>query len=73
MITLDLIQEFSDVYFENYNYNRRIVVSYNQTYITGFTFIYIEFEDSWVNFVRLDVYYEWLIGRRDSKLESIGI
>lgn len=71
MITLDLIQEFSDVYFENYN--GRIVASYNQTYITGFTFIYIVFEDSWVNFVRLDVYYEWLNRRRDSKLEIIGI
>jgi hypothetical protein len=71
MITLELLQEFSDVYFENYE-NRR-VSSYKLYKADGFTFIHIVFEGSWVNFVRLDVYYEWFNGRRDSKLVSIGI
>jgi hypothetical protein len=77
MITINLLQEFSDVYFENYNYNNRRVTSYELHKSDGFTFIHIIFEDSvtssWVDFVRSENYYEWLNSRRDSKLESIGI
>jgi hypothetical protein len=71
MITLELLEEFCDS-FTHPDFEGGVTSYKLYNTADGFTFIHIIFEYSW-NSVRLDLYYEWLNRRRNSKLESIGI
>jgi len=74
MITLELLQEFSDFYFTHRWLNSESVHDYklagNRSEII---IIFNSLKLGGWELVSLDIYYEWLSGRRNYKLESIGI
>ena len=74
MITLELLQEFSDFYFTHRWLNSESVIEYklagNRSEII---IIFNSLKLGAWEVVSLDIYYEWLSGRRNYKLESIGI
>jgi hypothetical protein len=65
MITLELLEEFCSSEFHKSEF-----ITYFKLF--GDKSILIMF-DEFIITISVDRYYEWFNGRRDSKLESIGI
>lgn len=71
MITLELLEEFCNKNIGSIS--SKVIFHRLYNTVDGFVFIHIMFNDRRYIDVSLHGYYEWLTGRRNFKLESIGI